>query len=530
MRYFAAASVFVALLTFGAGRNCRAEELVQKYSTVVEVQQSGSLTVTETITAIVEGGALRSGIFRDYPTDYRDRVGKPMKIDFVVLETTRDGERVPYGLQRVSNGVRLYLGGPQGLETPGTHTYVLKYRTERQVNFFPDHDEITFNAIGLGWPIEIAAAEVEVRLPAGAPPANISARATTGALGIQGKDYRQSIAADAPLVRFEVTRALAPREGITVVVEWPKGFVREPTAFERARERVMERKDLVIAIAALILSLLIGLTVWLKGRRPIPADEVAPISEPPAKLSPAACRYVRRLDFDGTEFVTSVVSLATGGFLRISRPPAALLLATVDKDKDESALPEEEAVAYLMVRNSDPFPLTTARQGKLRFALEAAKVSLEQQHRQKLSERKQALVVPHILLGAITFLAMLLTRDFAVERLINRDNGIVLLAGSLWLLVFMFLIRRPSFLRRETLNQLEGFKKHLVEGPAPSAETYEKFLPYAVALEAEREWNAKAPPGYSPAWFSGSGSAAGMGEQLAEAMHAAFAEEPEKAD
>ena len=47
----------------------------------------------------------------------------------------------------------------------GVYTYTLSYRTNRQLGFFDDRDELYWNVTGNGWSFPIDAASASVRLP-----------------------------------------------------------------------------------------------------------------------------------------------------------------------------------------------------------------------------------------------------------------------------------------------------------------------------------------------------------------------------
>ena len=90
-------------------------------------------------------------------------------------------------------------------------------------------------------------------------------------------------------------------------------------------------------------------------------------------------------------------------------------------------------------------------------------------------------------------------------------------------LLFHGLLKAPTHAGRDLLNKIEGFRMFLqaVDGdrlnrltpPDKTPELFEKYLPYAVALDSEQAWaqqfsavldNAKQSNGYSPAWYVGS--------------------------
>ncbi|MFO0994131.1 MAG: DUF2207 domain-containing protein [Hyphomicrobiales bacterium] len=88
--------------------------------------------------------------------------------------------------------------------------------------------------------------------------------------------------------------------------------------------------------------------------------------------------------------------------------------------------------------------------------------------------------------------------------------------------LFQYLLRAPTVAGRKLLDQIEGFRMYLstaeeerlkvLHPPDKTPELFEKFLPYALALDCENEWNAKfatvlaaaaAAGAAAPAWYSG---------------------------
>jgi len=145
-----------------------AQERILAYDSMVVVQPDGGLDVTEAITVRAEGDQVRRGIYRDFPTRYKDRYGNRVVVDFEMLGVTRDGKPEPWFTEDKANGVRINTGNDDLLPVPADHAYVLHYRTTRQLGFFPDHDELYWNAIGTGWAFPIERAEAVIQLPPGA--------------------------------------------------------------------------------------------------------------------------------------------------------------------------------------------------------------------------------------------------------------------------------------------------------------------------------------------------------------------------
>jgi uncharacterized membrane protein len=94
-------------------------------------------------------------------------------------------------------------------------------------------------------------------------------------------------------------------------------------------------------------------------------------------------------------------------------------------------------------------------------------------------------------------------------------------------ILFHFLLKAPTIAGRQLLDQVEGFKMFLgavdadrlnrVMPPDQTPQTFEKFLPYALALDVEQAWAEKfsnvlaaagqSPgsdhAGYTPSFYSG---------------------------
>ena len=142
-----------------------AAERIERFISEVDVQRNGDLLVTETIQVRAEGRDIRRGILRDFPTTYRRTDGSRVEVGFDVQSVTRDGRDETFTTERMANGVRVRIGRGDQLLSTGSHQYVIKYRTTRQISFFADFDELYWNATGVGWTFPIDVAEARINLP-----------------------------------------------------------------------------------------------------------------------------------------------------------------------------------------------------------------------------------------------------------------------------------------------------------------------------------------------------------------------------
>ncbi|OOZ36456.1 DUF2207 domain-containing protein [Solemya velesiana gill symbiont] len=112
------ASLFLLLLSCSV----HADERILDYFSDILVQPNGSMIVEETIQVRAEGKQIKRGIYRDFPTDYEDRLGNDYRVGFELLEVRRDGQPEPHHTERISNGVRIYAGRKDLFLKQGVYT------------------------------------------------------------------------------------------------------------------------------------------------------------------------------------------------------------------------------------------------------------------------------------------------------------------------------------------------------------------------------------------------------------------------
>ena len=146
--------------------------------------------MTETLRVRAEGEQIRRGLLRDFPTRYVDRRGRRVVTGFEVISVLRDGRAEPHALEKLANGVRIRIGDPEVYLSPGEYTYTISYRTDRQLGFFADHDELYWNVTGNGWDFPIDAVSARCSCRATSTPRRSPSRPTPGRKGAQGRDWQ----------------------------------------------------------------------------------------------------------------------------------------------------------------------------------------------------------------------------------------------------------------------------------------------------------------------------------------------------
>ncbi|MFO0028540.1 MAG: DUF2207 domain-containing protein [Pseudomonadota bacterium] len=497
----------VVLLVLLAASTARADERILDYRIAVQVRADASLEVTEDITVRAEGTQVRRGIFRDFPTRYRDRAGNAVAVDLEVLSVLRDGASETWFTDDLDNGVRINTGDDDFLpRLPGTYRYTLRYRTTRQLGFFADHDELYWNAIGTGWSFPIDAARVEVRLPAAVPVGDLAAEGYTGPQGAKGQDYPTHIV-EPGLARWDLAAPLAPSEGLTIVLSFPKGLVPEPTAGDRIGWLLKDNRGVLVALAGLIVLLVYCVGRWRAVGRDPHAGVVIPRYEPPPDRSPAELRYLRRHGYDTRCFTGDLLCAAVDGQVVIEREDRTLRrdLWRLQRRDTEAGPPRLAAPARLLAGlfpgGAGALELDQAHGPILRAAQAAHQQALDARLHGSHFRRNA---------GSAAIATGIAVVSGAAAFMVSDGNGLPAIV-VLWLLMlgtviaFGVLVQAPTAEGRRLLDEIEGLRHYLgvaerdelaaIKGPGAAppldANRYESLLPYAIALDVEQAWTKK---------------------------------------
>ena len=496
--------IVVALFAVLVSTAALADERILGYDIEVRVDKDGALDVTERIAVRAEGSQIRRGIYRDFPTRYRDRYGNRVVVDLKVLSLLRNEAPEPWFTEDRDNGVRINFGNDNFLPVPAEYTYTLRYRTTRQLGFFNDHDELYWNAIGTGWAFPIDRGTVDVLLPAPVEVDKLSAEGYTGYQGSKGQDYRAEIV-EPGHARWQLTRPLSPSEGFTIVLSFPKGMIAAPSAAQRFAWILKDNRGILVGLLGLILLIVYCFREWARvGRDPRKGVVIARY-EPPEGQTPASLRFLLRMGYDMRCFSSEVLALAVAGCLRIVRDKGFFKdewrLERAAVPPEGSPPPQRALFARLFKDGSPTLVLKNTNASTVSAARRAHSSAIDQAMEPRYYKQNNGSIGKGILIGAV---AGLLAFWIAGEA----GKPAVVVIGVLMvitLLIFGRLVKAPTAEGRKLMDEVEGLKLYLsvaerdelarMQGPgAPPAlddKRYEMLLPYAVALEVEEAWTEK---------------------------------------
>ena len=504
-----------ALGIFFFTANLAHAEQISSYATDVTLNTDSSVHVTETIDYNFSGAtAIKHGIYRNIPTHYSNTLGNyDLRLSGISV-ADETGTPVNY-TESTGGGQTVLKIGDANVAVSGTHTYVISYTVNRATQFYSDHDEIYWNAVGNEWNVPIASSTVKVHVPSNVPTDKIQ---TSCYSGTYGSMTTCSSSVKGSTASFN-GGALDTYQGLTVVVGIPKGFVTPPTVWQNALMFLEDNWLYALPIIAFI-----GLLIfWLKqGRDPKGSSTIVAEYEAPDGLSPAELGTILKQSFAQKYLTAEIIQLAVKGFVKITHTEdkqgvtGILGIKTGDyqlnllKPADDSLQGFEKTLlsglfgtgSEVLTSSLKSTFYTTANQ-----VSDAVYQSCVTKGYFKINPKN--IKAAFIIIGAVIAFGGI----FAGSNL--GPSGIIpmIITGTLFCLT-AFMLSEHTAKGVEIKRRTKGLKLYLSvaekdrlnfsDSPKADPARFEKLLPYAIALGVETEWAKQFEGIYTqpPTWYN----------------------------
>ncbi len=518
---------------------------IADFKGTISIAPDGTALVSEKITLVFVGEW--HGIHRTIPVEYPGPEGTNYTLFVNVMSVTDEsGNQLKYDSSKSGNyrDLKIYIPGA----VDATRVVNIDYSVRNSIRFFDSYDEFYWNVTGNDWLVPIDHASAFVTLPENAA-GGLRAQAFTGAYGSKQSDATAEVkGAD---VLSETTSPLSMRGGLTIDIYIPQGILKPPSALTKLGWFLGSNP--IVFLPLLTLAVMFGL--WYSvGRDPDPGVSVAPQYEPPKGICPAEAGTLLDDTIHPRDITSTIVDLAVRGYIKI----------------------EEKVDTFLVFHHKDySFHLLKPRE----------------QWGTDLTPHERVMLENIFLGGAETRLSSLKNRFYTVIPIVRQDimsslkgkgiytldpesaNGYSIAAGvaiailvvavqvmgwmnlfySIPLVIGSVLVSALIwwlFARQMTAKTVSGARTRIavlgfqefmnrvdadrIKRMPP--DTFEKFLPYAMALGVEHHWAqafdgiVKDPPswyvspngyvGFSPLFFSSSM------HSMATDMHQVFVSAP----
>lgn len=480
-----------------------AQERITNYDIEIVVEPSGELLITETIDLISEGVDIQRGIFRELPARYTF-MGVSQRYDYELLGVSRNGETEPVTTLSNGNALTYRIGRADRLIESGPHQYVIQYKVDDQIRRHrevdgPDRDELYWTPIGTHWMFSIENARVRVRFPDGAQVID-----TTTFTGRAGREQdNTAVDINGNIVTVETTQPLPQRNGLGVSLSVAPGII-APMSAERTRRLFWIRwgAPILLGLGGLgIFSFYISL--WNRIGRdpqkpPVFARYDPPVMTDGRPYSPAAVHYIHHKGLRGMDaFSAMLMQLGAKGVVDIEADKKRTIIRQLSGSADH---PDARALlGEIMEGRRGVLDLDGSTDTKFHTALAAF-------HRHIARTYGPAYFKLNLVWAVLGFFVSIVLAIAVIVSPVAKNSLLVLglfIALALLNIIFAVLLPAPTKRGAKVSSAIDGFKLYLETAevdrintadplserpPAMTAELYERFLPYAMALGVEKPW------------------------------------------
>ncbi len=536
------------------------EEKILLFDSLIQIDPETTwITVTEKIVVNSNNYMIKHGIYRDFPLTYKAMdTGETYKVKFKFLSAELDNTAVNYKIERIANGVRIYLGDSRYYVDKGLHTYIIKYKTAKQLSLpkeYPDKVELFWNVNGNDWEFPIDKVVAKVELFSGLMPEDLKYKAYTGFYGDKGEDYK--VYTKNNYLVFETTRSFEPKENLSIVVLFPKDVFNVNNLQNSVVNRILDNLGLSIAVILFFVVSYFVFQTWEKVGKDPELGSVMPMFKPPENIDPVFMRYIYKLKdsyVDARTLSAIFVYLATKGYIKILEPKKGKFKIQLVKWPENIDSWEYKFLKAVLEDNSE---VELNRDVSTGAKLVKATNVLQQRVKGASKAYYKSNILQSIKYGVIYVFALMFSSVVAYFRMeIGANQFFMFFWGILFVGVWMFLIfagikywlkpRNPikitiifgiiTTIILILLNQsivwgvisglylfaimfvsdimpaytdkgmrlyrdVLGFKSYIetaekdrlnvLNPPELTPELFEKYLPFAIALEVEHKWAKK---------------------------------------
>lgn len=506
-------AIFLCIL---AGSAAAKSWRIADFQDDIVVNQNGSAIVTERISLAFVGQW--NGIHRLIPIEYPGPSGTNYEL-FLEVQSVTDGEgsKLKYE-SSITNGERdLKIYIPGAVDT--TRTVEITYRVRNGTRFFKDYDEFYWNVTGNDWPVPIDHAGATVHFPDSAA-GSLRAQAFTGVYGSSERNATAEV--NGAETQFATSAPLPMRGGLTIDIYVPKEILNEPGALTSVLWFLGGNPIIFLPLVTFA-----GMFVlwWYKGRDPDPGMSVAPMYEPPPGISPAEAGTLLEDRIHPRDITSTMVDLAVRGYIKIEETAEKVLLFTHKDYIFHLLKPREQWGADLaphervMLENVFAGGADT-RLSDLKNRFYTAVPIIREDIMSALKNKGIYLLDPESANGYSIAAGIGIVVPFAVLLYLGWTNflnsiPLLILCGVIsiviwWLFARVMTAKTVKGARayiavlgfQEFMNRVDGDRLRKMP---PT--TFEKYLPYAMALGVEHHW-AQAFAGIiqdPPQWYVGPG-------------------------
>lgn len=479
---------------------------INDFDTRFVVNLDGTVYVSEKI-LFNFGTNIGHGIIRKIGYKITNNDGKRFKADISDISVTDESNKNINFVQTDSGETLDLKIGDADKTVTGTNTYIINYKLSGALRYFDDHDELYWSPTGNNWDVSILKTTTQITLP-DVIKQNVNAICYTGATGSTAQNC--SFIIDNNVIEIVTADELAPNEGVTLAISFPKNIVAK---LEPQKDEPSLLETLIILLIAILVALVslfwyvilpirVFVNWWHIYKKDKNAQVVAAWFEAPKNvkkiiLSPAETSCVVDNNVDHKDVSATVIDLAQRGFVKIVEDTPKDFRLILQKDyKNDVTIRDFEKLLLTALFNSGSTVAIADLKDSITFSNKITKfketVSQELVSGGIYKDSPEKVNTKYVAVGVFAFMTFnfilaLIVFLFGRKSAAKTDYGVKVLGVAKSLK--NFLVSQDDQLDFQAKNQM----------------FFEKLLPYATAFGAEKVW-VKRFEGLQfvkPDWYEG---------------------------
>ncbi|AEA33722.1 DUF2207 domain-containing protein [Hippea maritima] len=480
---------------------------IKDFHSDIYLNENGVVDIDETIK--VHFNRPRHGIFRFIPYEYRVNrtfgngrsFGRIYKISIFNVEV--DGFK--YKIKRSDGKLIIKIGSPKAY-VKGDAVYKIHYSMFGVINYFKNHAEFYYNAVGNGWPVSILKSSFDLYLPKKLSKNDIKFKVFSG---LYGSKHTEDITYSNGVLSCYLNHTLKSHEGLTVVLGFPKDYINSSGFWLRLR--LFLNNNSIFALPLFVFLVLYA--IWYAIGRDV-KKPIAVYYRPPKDMTPAEAGVLVDDEINNSDLLSLIFYWASKGYLEIEEnenkkaffKKKDLILKKL-KDLPDSAKSFEKIIFYGLFDNRDVVRVSSLK-NKFYETINEARNSLDSYIKElKLYEkgtRKFGLI-----LKMLAFIVGGSTVFFFIETGLNY--AIAFFVTAVVLFIFGKIMPKKSLKGVEQFSIIRGFREFMRKAEKnrlkrlldEDPDYFYNTLSYAIALGEHKEWSKKFDDLVSepPVWY-----------------------------
>jgi len=310
IKFFSIFLLFLFLIPLNLKVSALEKERIKSFNVFYNINKNGTIDITEEITIVANQEIFKHGIYRDF--FIQNLPGNKSRQSYIIKSANINNQKTKFSMEDLFEGVRFYFGDPEVILDPGDYTFKINYQAKNSESYFTDHEEIFWNING-EWNVEIDNISGIFVLPEGISEKDLKINGFIGSFGSKNPFTEYKL--EGNKIYFKSLKPLNKYENISIAIWFQSGTFSGNSDFSNLESKVYYGLLLFLNLLTLFISIFI-----FKNNGVDQKILNAPVTyDIPKDVSPSEFRYILLNKVDYKSLSAEIINLAIKKFVKIEK-------------------------------------------------------------------------------------------------------------------------------------------------------------------------------------------------------------------